>query len=187
MLEKQEQDRINEFKAREQRAQDFMNRMADTVIKNMDDKQREEDEKIRRYEMEKEMRERMEDERRFKKVKTEQQRMREFLNKQMDEKKHREGLEKALNDEQAVMWKQDLRNYTEEERRLMDKINKINKDNANFLKEQMDQKHGKNKKMNKQEFLLNKPLLKEINEKKRATQYGGSMKGDGVSVHSGHY
>jgi hypothetical protein len=38
MLEKQEQDRLNEFKAREQRAQDFMNRMADTVIKSMDDK-----------------------------------------------------------------------------------------------------------------------------------------------------
>ena len=38
MLEKQEQDRINEFKAREQRAQEFMNRMADTVIKSMDDK-----------------------------------------------------------------------------------------------------------------------------------------------------
>jgi hypothetical protein len=41
-------------------------------------------------------------------------------------------------------------------------------------------------KMNKQEFLLNKPLLKEINEKKRATNYGGmggspSKLGDGAS------
>jgi hypothetical protein len=71
MLEKQEQDRINEFKAREQRAQEFMNRMADTVIKSMDDKQREEEEKIRRYEMEKEMRERLEDEKRQKKLKEE--------------------------------------------------------------------------------------------------------------------
>jgi len=76
-----------------------MNRMADTVIKNMDDKQREEDEKIRRYEMEKEMRERMEDERRMKKLRDEQARMRDFLNKQMEEKKHREHLDKALNDE----------------------------------------------------------------------------------------
>lgn len=40
--------------------------MADTVIKNMDDKQMNEDNKIRRYEMEKELRERMEDERRMK-------------------------------------------------------------------------------------------------------------------------
>jgi hypothetical protein len=52
----------------------------------------------------------------------------------MNEKKHRENLEKALNDEQAVMWKQDHRNYNEEERRLNDKINKINKENADFLK-----------------------------------------------------
>jgi len=33
MLDKQEQDRINEFKAREKRAQEFMNKMADTVIR----------------------------------------------------------------------------------------------------------------------------------------------------------
>jgi hypothetical protein len=33
--------------------------MADTVIKNMDDKAKTEEEKIKRYEMEKEMRERM--------------------------------------------------------------------------------------------------------------------------------
>jgi hypothetical protein len=32
-------------KAREQRAQEFMNRMADTVIKNMDNRTREEEEK----------------------------------------------------------------------------------------------------------------------------------------------
>lgn len=64
MLEKQEQDRINEFKAREKRAQEFMNKMADTVIKNMDNRQKEEDDKIRRYEVEKELRERMEEERR---------------------------------------------------------------------------------------------------------------------------
>jgi len=58
-----------------------MNKMADTVIKDMDDRQREEEEKIKRYEMEKEMRERMEDERRYKKLKNEQQRMRDFLAK----------------------------------------------------------------------------------------------------------
>jgi hypothetical protein len=154
--------------------------MADTVIKNMDDKQREEEEKIRRYEMEKELRERMDDERKMQKLRQEQARMRDFLNKQMEEKKHRENMEKALNDEQANMWRIDLRNYTEEERRLMDKINKINKENADFLKKQMEDKNGGKvkAKMNKQEFLLNKPLLKEINDKKRATNYGGSMNGD---------
>jgi hypothetical protein len=46
-----------------------MNKMADTVIKNMDEKQNDEDKKIMRYEMEKELRERMEDERKMKKLK----------------------------------------------------------------------------------------------------------------------
>jgi len=63
---------LNEFKAREKRAQEFMNRMADTVIKNMDERQRDEDDKIKRYEMEKEMRERMEDEKKYNRTKTEQ-------------------------------------------------------------------------------------------------------------------
>lgn len=36
MLDQQEQDRKNELMAREQRAQEFMNRMADGVLKTMD-------------------------------------------------------------------------------------------------------------------------------------------------------
>ncbi len=48
------------------------------------------------------------------------------------------------------MWRQDQRNYTEEERRLNDKIGKINKENADFLKRQMDEKNAKERaKMNK--------------------------------------
>jgi len=175
MLDKQEADRHNEVKAREQRAQEFMNRMADTVIKNMDNRTREEEEKIRRYELEKELRERHADESKMNKYKNEQQRMRDYLAKQMDEKRRREVTEKSLNDEQAVMWQHDFKNYSEEERRLHDKVNKINRDNQEFLRRQMDEKHGKTvkTKMNKQEFLLNKHLLKEINEKKRVATSGG--------------
>jgi hypothetical protein len=54
--------------------------------------------------MEKELRERMEDERRFKKHKQGQNDMRDFLRKQLEEKKDRERMEKLLNDEQAQMW-----------------------------------------------------------------------------------
>lgn len=36
MLAKQEGDRLNEMKMREARAQDFMNTMADTVLKKME-------------------------------------------------------------------------------------------------------------------------------------------------------
>ena len=107
MLDKQERDRIQEMKNRESRAQDFMNRMADTVIKKMDQRQKNEDEKIRKYEMEKELRDRLEDERRMNAQKQNQAQMRDFLAKQVEERKHREKLEKALNDEQADMWHKD--------------------------------------------------------------------------------
>lgn len=84
---------------REKRAQEFMNKMADTVIKNMDEKQRMEDEMIRKYEMEKELRERMEDERKMKEDRDHKAKMARFLHKQMEEKQNKEHLEKALNDE----------------------------------------------------------------------------------------
>lgn len=85
------------------------------------------------------------------------------------------------------MWDKDYRNYSEEERRLHDKINRINRDNQDYLKRQMEEKQIKigKAKMNKQEFLLNKPLLKEINSKLRATHYSPSKAGDLASQLSG--
>lgn len=41
------------------------------------------------------------------------------------------------------MWQHDYKNYSEEERRLHDKISKINRDNQEFLRKQMEEKHGK--------------------------------------------
>jgi hypothetical protein len=67
-----------------------MNRMADTVIKNMDSRARDEEEKIRRYEAEKELRERMADEAKLNRMKQEQNRMRDYLAKQMEDKRRRE-------------------------------------------------------------------------------------------------
>lgn len=55
MMLQQEQDRMNEVKAREERAQAFMNRMADGVLAELDHIQKREDEMIARYEREREM------------------------------------------------------------------------------------------------------------------------------------
>ena len=98
----------------------------------------------------------------------------------MEDKRRREVSEKQLNDEQAAMWQVDFKNYSEEERRLHDKVSKINRDNQDFLRQQMQNKHAASKKMNKQEFLLNKPLLREINEKKKGV--APSKMGDNESL-----
>ena len=107
MLKQQEDDRHAEFERREKRAQEFMGRMADTVIKQMDAKQREEDDKVRQYEMEREMQERLNDQLQYQRHKDDQQRMRETLARQVAEKHRRERMEKDFNDEQARMWKMD--------------------------------------------------------------------------------
>jgi hypothetical protein len=120
--------------------------------------------KIKNYEMEKEMRERMADMQRVEKKKYDQHAMKDFLFKQHNEKKMREQAEKALNDEQAVMWKEDKKNYEVEERRLQDKIKVINMENADFLKGQAVGKNTKGAKMNRHEYLLNKEILRNINE-----------------------
>lgn len=79
MMLKQEQDRINEVKAREERAQAFMNRMADGVLADLDAIQRKEDDMIARYEREKEIRARRTEDEKERKKKMEQQEMRKTL------------------------------------------------------------------------------------------------------------
>jgi hypothetical protein len=90
--------------------------------------------------------------------------MREFLAAQVQEKRDREKNDKENINQQAEMWSLDKANYDEEEKRLRDRINQINKDNANFLMKQMEEKRGKFHKMNKNEFAINKPLLREANQ-----------------------
>ncbi len=60
------------------------------------------------------------------------------------------------------MWDLDKKNYDDEERRLKERISKINADNAQYLLNQMAAKNKKvsNAKMHPGEKALNKPLLK---------------------------
>ncbi len=89
MLEQQEKDRLDEMDRREKRAQEFMGKMADNVLAQMDQKKKTEEEMIRQYEMDKEMQERMNDQLAFKKMKDDQARMREELARQVNDKKTR--------------------------------------------------------------------------------------------------
>lgn len=170
MLDKQEQDRQRELAAREKRAQEYMNRMAGDVIKNQTEKQKAEDEALIRYEMERELRMREEDRAKQEREKREKQEMADLLMRQVEEKRNREKAFKLNQDEQALLWAKDKANYESEETRLRNKIKEINSENAEFLKRQVYEKESKQrqKKMNRQEFQLNKPLLREIQMKRKA-------------------
>jgi len=121
------------------------------------------------------MRARLEDERRAERDRKEKEQMRSLLSRQMQEKQMREQVEKAENDEQAVIWRTDKDNYELEEQRLASKIAGINKQNQDFLRNQMEEKAQKSRlrRMNKQEFNYNKHLLKEINDKRKESNYEG--------------
>ena len=95
MLDQQEQDRLNEIAAREKRAQDFMNRMADGVLKELDNIQKKEDEMIEKYMKHREMKLRREEEMKNKKLEKQKQEMIQSLKDMEADKKKREQEHKA--------------------------------------------------------------------------------------------
>lgn len=81
MVEKQEQDRIMEYKNREKRQQQLMARMADTVIKEQSKKISEEDLMILNQIRDREAFERAEEERRKQRLNDQKRDMKEYLEK----------------------------------------------------------------------------------------------------------
>jgi hypothetical protein len=79
MLKKQEEDRLMDIREREKRAQMFVGKNADVVLKTLDYRNKEEDDMIRKYELEREMKARLDDERRIQMTQSRQAEMQRFL------------------------------------------------------------------------------------------------------------
>lgn len=93
--------------------------------------------------------------------------MKEFLDKQVDERNQKKQFESNLSNKQADFWKMDTNNFFENERKKAEFIKDLNKKHASILKQQMEESNRKNKKkvggkMNVDELLQNKQILKEI-------------------------
>ena len=69
------------------------------------------------------------EEKRAQRQREDQERMRNFLAQQVEEKRKREEDEKSNINMQAAMWQVDKDNWEEEERRLKQRIGRINRDN----------------------------------------------------------
>ena len=92
--------------------------------------------------------------------------MREYLNRQMQEKEERKRQEEDVNKKQSTIWKKDVENYMDHEQKKSEYVKMVNKKHADILKQQMQEKTVKGKsKMNKTELLQNKDRLREIAEK----------------------
>jgi hypothetical protein len=167
VLEQQEADRVEEIKGRERKTQELMNRMADTVIKENDKKKEQEEKKILRYQQEKEEQERLDEEERLKRVKDTQKEMRAYLDRQTAEKVEKVKLEKQDNAKLAAVWNKEVNMFAEEEKNIKQKVLNVNKQHADYLKEQMSSNKKKVKKeiMNREEYLMNKRIIEDIESK----------------------
>lgn len=164
MLDRQEQDRLNELRAREERQQLLMARMADTVLKEQQRRNLEEDLMLLRQIDEKEQLDQTEDDRRLQQRNLQKKELREYLDQQVTDKKHRKGAEKDSHNEQAEMWRQDAEDFFRMENQKKTREQQINQLYAQTLIMQIEEKQNKKQKkqMNPTEARLNKDLLKRI-------------------------
>jgi len=128
----------------------------------MDNKNKEEDEKMKNYLAEKERRDQLKDEKKRNAILENKHHMKNYLDMQVDEKRKMNDFEKTLNSEQARIWRIDTQRFYDQEKDINEKVRFMNTINSNYLKEQIDLKKGKNVKMSDAEYRLNKNILSQI-------------------------
>lgn len=163
VLEKQEQDRVDEVKRREARTQQLMVRLANTVIKEMDKKQMEDELKMLRHQQEKDMQDKTDNEARLQRIKDQQRELRRYLEKQMDDQRKKDERDRQEGKQQATMWRQEVAAREKEDRMIAEKTLQNNKQYQEYLKKQMEGSLGKRKDvLTKEEFLMNRNLFSKI-------------------------
>jgi len=165
LMEKQENDRTNEVKAREARSKKLMGVMEETVIKDQKMQILEEERKLLQYYQDREAKE-IEDEN-FRKHRLNEMKkdVKSYLDKQKQDKEDKKKEEENFNKKQADLWKKDTEEFYNSEKYKMETLKDINKKHADILKQQIEEeRRRKGKKMSVEELLLNKSKLKEIAE-----------------------
>jgi len=163
ILDKQENDRKEYFKNIERCANSFMSQAVGTVLKEMDDKNKDEEERMKNYLNDKERRAQEDDEKRKYQIHEGKRAMKSYLDMQVEDKKKMGEFEKTLNAEQARIWKIDTQKFSEQEKDINEQIRYGNVLNAHFLKSQKEMKKSKNPtKMSDAEYALNRNVLDKM-------------------------
>ena len=168
ILDKIEEDRVNELKKREDRIQGYMNSMGEAVLKQQKDSNLEEDKRLVEYYNQTLQYDENEQHRLKERDRLQKAEMRRILNLQMQEKDAKKKKERDLQVKQADIWKQDCEDFEKINKEEKDKRDNIYKQYAYELKNQMaERQQNQLHKMDYIERALNKPLLKEVIEKTR--------------------
>ena len=136
------------------------------LLDKLKQEQKNEDEKVYQLMLEKNKRE--EEQERLAKLKRQQEKIeiKKFLDMQLEEKRKEAELEKAINDEQARIWKADCKKYNEDEKRIDKIIKDMNKRNLDSIMEQMKKRKEQKKAqaMSRVEYAMNRDQLEKARE-----------------------
>ena len=172
-----EKKRDEEKKEREEKIKHVMASFADSVIKDQKEQIKAEDEKMMKHIENQLAREKADEERRKQEQEVQKQKMRDYLAKQVEEKRQKEIAEKEIDYKQAKVWQEDTRNFNENQKKKADYMKDIHRQHEDVLKAQMQDKEAKKnrKKMNTLELLYNKALMKAAAEEGQAPVKKGKV------------
>ena len=160
--EKQENERIEYFKKIERNANSFMDKVIQTVLKEQEDKNREEEEKIRQYNLFRDQQADLEEQRKKQKIIENKKMIKNFLDKQCEEKRKEKEYEHQIDLCQGRIWEQDTKNYYEHEKEVAAIIRAMNKNNLEALKYQINYNNNqKHEGMSENEKAMNRDLLEK--------------------------
>ena len=160
--EKQENERIEYFKKIERNANSFMDKVIQTVLKEQEDKNKEEEEKIRQYNLFRDQQADLEEQRRKQKIIENKKMIKNFLDKQCEEKRKEKEFEHQIDLCQGRIWEQDTKNYYEHEKEVAAIIRAMNKNNLEALKYQINYNNNQNHEgMSENEKAMNRELLEK--------------------------
>ena len=165
VLEKQENERKQYFKNIENKASNFLAKMSQTVLKDIENKNKEENEKMKKYLIEKENKLLIKEKEKLEQIKNNKKEMKAFLDKQVDEKGKERDFQQSLNKEQAKVWNLDKEAQVDQNQYISEKIRRMNDYNQDILKAQIElRKELNGPGMSDQEYLLNRRLLEKASK-----------------------
>lgn len=165
VLEKQENERKQYFKNIENKASNFLAKMSQTVLKDIDNKNKEENEIMKKYLIEKENKLLIKEKEKLEQIKNNKKEMKAFLDKQVEEKRKERDFQQSLNKEQAKVWNLDKEAQVDQNQYISEKIRRMNDYNQDILKAQIELKKELNGPgMSDQEYLLNRRLLEKASK-----------------------
>lgn len=126
VLEKQENERKLYFKNIENKSSNFLAKMSQTVLKDIENKNQAENERIKKYEQEKEERLLAQEKRKLEEIKMKKQELKKFYDAQVEEKRKEKEFQDMLNKEQARIWGTDKSLQLEQSSYINSKVSLFN-------------------------------------------------------------